>query len=181
MEQNIDQQKKALRKKIKTAFAQMEETERLMKSTIILEKLSKTKAFQKAQNIMLFWSMKDEIFTHDFVVEWSSKKNIFLPAINGNEIEIRRFDGIQKLKGGDKYGIPEPIAGLKAKADDIELIVVPGVAFDKNNNRLGRGKAFYDKLLKNTSAHKTGICFDFQYFEQIPIGAYDIKMNEVVL
>ncbi len=178
---DIFEQKKALRKQIKVLFKTFPADEHKRKSREVLRQLRQCPEFQNSRNIMLFWSMKDEVFTHDFVVEWSSEKQIFLPAIIGDEIEIRRFDGLKQMESGHKYGIPEPIAGLKANAEDIDLIVVPGQAFDKHNNRMGRGKAFYDKLLKNSKATKTGICFDFQFFDQIPVDERDIPMDMVIV
>lgn len=60
------------------------------------------------------------------------------------------------------------------------MIIVPGVAFDNNNNRLGRGKAYYDKLLKESKSYKVGVCFDFQLIEEVPVDEYDIKMDLII-
>lgn len=59
-------------------------------------------------------------------------------------------------------------------------MVVPGIAFDKENNRLGRGRGYYDKLLKAANAIKVGVCFEFQFFDRIPTEEFDVKMNYVI-
>jgi len=81
---------------------------------------------------------------------------------------------------GESFGIPEPDGELYPFPELIDVIIVPGVAFDKQNNRLGRGKAFYDKLLKTVKSKKVGVCFDFQMIDQVPTGEFDIKMDCVV-
>ncbi|HQG08910.1 MAG TPA: 5-formyltetrahydrofolate cyclo-ligase, partial [Dysgonamonadaceae bacterium] len=64
--------------------------------------------------------------------------------------------------------------------DSIDLIIVPGVAFDRKLNRLGRGKGYYDRLLSQLKSPKIGICFDFQLLESIPVEDWDIKMDMIV-
>ncbi len=66
------------------------------------------------------------------------------------------------------------------EVDKIDLIIVPGIAFDKSLNRLGRGKAYYDKLLKDSKAIKIGVCFDFQLLESVPVDKYDVKMDLII-
>ena len=77
------------------------------------------------------------------------------------------------------YNIIEPI-GESISPSKLDLIIVPGVAFDKNKNRLGRGKGFYDKLLSEVTCCKIGICYDFQLLEYLPCEDHDIKMNLIV-
>ena len=84
------------------------------------------------------------------------------------------------MEKGVAFGIDEPIGNVYDNPEKIDLIVVPGVAFDKKNNRLGRGKAYYDKLLKTANTFKVGICFDFQLIDSVPVDKYDIKMDLVI-
>ena len=79
------------------------------------------------------------------------------------------------------YGIEEPTGELFTDYADIDFIVVPGVAFDRNGNRLGRGKGYYDRLLPRIpSAYKAGICFPFQLVEEVPAEPFDIRMDEII-
>ncbi|HSH51122.1 MAG TPA: 5-formyltetrahydrofolate cyclo-ligase [Bacteroidales bacterium] len=176
----IDQQKKETRKYIKQLKKKYTLDEKKAKSKIIFDQIDRLDEFQKADTIMAYWSMNDEVYTHDFVLKWYQTKTIILPSVKGDELELRIFKGLDDLAEGSAFGIKEPRALYKGPLDKIDLIIVPGVAFDKQNNRLGRGKAYYDKLLSKTLAFKIGICFDFQMLESVPADQYDIKMDMVI-
>ena len=76
------------------------------------------------------------------------------------------------------YKILEPVGKSFKNYDTIDIAIVPGVAFDKQGNRLGHGKAYYDRELKlMPKAYKIGICFAFQILGNIPIDVHDIPMN----
>jgi 5-formyltetrahydrofolate cyclo-ligase len=81
---------------------------------------------------------------------------------------------------GENFGIPEPSGELFKDYNEIDLILVPGVAFDIENNRMGRGKAYYDKLLSSLKAFKLGVCFDFQLLQSVPTDEHDIKMDRIL-
>lgn len=173
--------KKAIRKEIKALKSLLSPEEAGLASERVWNKLENHPFFRDARKILLYWSMSDELSTHDFVRKWSRDKIILLPCVNGDELQLRRYEGEYTLCAGERYGIPEPTGELYENYDDIDLIVVPGVAFDRNGNRLGRGKGYYDKLLKNVNrAKKVGVCFGFQLLPQIPVEAWDIPMDLVL-
>lgn len=79
------------------------------------------------------------------------------------------------------YGIREPNASCpEVPPEQFDLVLVPGVAFDPSGNRLGRGRGFYDRLLKPFSGLKCGVCHDFQVVEKIPAEPRDVRMNFIV-
>ncbi len=123
--------------------------------------------------------MNDEVQTHEFVHRWSSEKNILLPAVVGDELELRRFTGTDDLAVGS-YGIAEPTDELVTNYDCIDLVVVPGLAFDRLGQRLGRGKGYYDRLLPQIKAPKLGICFPFQLVDEVPSEPFDVRMDGVI-
>lgn len=176
----IDTEKKALRKKIKVLKSEIRFEEKKLRSKNIFLKLERNNAFINAKTVMLYWSMKDEVFTHDFVIKWADEKEIILPSVDGDNLILKKFTGKEDLIAGDRYEIPEPEGKFFENGNEIDLIVVPGVAFDKQNNRMGRGKAYYDKLLKTSKAKKIGVCFDFQLLENIPHDKYDVKMDLII-
>ncbi|RLD56548.1 MAG: 5-formyltetrahydrofolate cyclo-ligase [Bacteroidetes bacterium] len=176
----IDTEKKALRKKIKALKAEVSFEEKKLRSKNIFLKLEQNDFFINTKTVMLYWSMKDEVFTHDFVIKWASCKEIILPSVDGDNLILKKFTGKEDLIAGDKYEILEPGGKVFENENEIDLIVVPGVAFDKQNNRMGRGKAYYDKLLKTLKAKKIGVCFDFQLLDNIPHDKYDVKMDLVI-
>ena len=126
-------------------------------SAEILAALEAHPAFRTASTILLYHSLPDEVDTHSFIRKWSAKKQILLPVVE------------------------EPTGALFTDYDAIDFIVVPGVAFDRNGNRLGRGKGYYDRLLPRIpSAYKAGICFPFQIVEEVPAEMFDIRMDKVI-
>lgn len=129
---------------------------------------------------MLYWSMKDEVLTHDLIEKIFSTKTVILPSIQDDILLLKEYKGKNEMVINSQFGIPEPNGNQLDESIKIDLIVIPGIAFDKNLNRLGRGKGFYDKLLKTTSSKKIGICFDFQIINHVPTYTYDIKMDIII-
>lgn len=177
----LDKEKSEIRKKVRELKKQFPLSVKIERSKFIFDKLEQLDVFQKAKTVMLYWSMNDEVFTHDFVQKHYLQKEIILPSVNGDELELKKFEGVEKMMAGESFGIGEPVGEIYSNPENIDLIIVPGVAFDKNNNRLGRGKAYYDKLLKTSGAVKVGVCFDFQLFDNVPVDEHDIKMDFVIL
>ena len=177
---NINTQKQALRKVMQREKAKLNIIEKAKKSATVIFNLEKNDAFKNSKTIIAYWSMNDEVNTKEFIEKWSSIKDIYLPIIKGGNLEFRLFTTTENLKRESKYGIFEPTGKLLIDYSEIELAIIPGVAFDKNNNRLGRGKAFYDKTLNNIDAIKIGLCFNFQIVEIVPTEKTDIKMDIVI-
>ena len=162
---------------------QLTPEEKLRRSGLIMEQVQQLPAFRKAKVVLLYWSMADEVQTHDFVNRWYDKKVLLLPCVEGDDLLLRQYTGPECLVAGEQFGIGEPAATLPVFTDleRVEMIVVPGVAFDRTGNRMGRGRGFYDRLLKSTpNAVKVGVAYDFQMIESVPVEPHDVKMNLVV-
>lgn len=170
--------KRELRKYIRELKRTYTKEEKHDLSVPLWKKLEENEHFKKARVVLGYWSMDDEVDTHDFIVKWAKEKIILLPCVRGDELELRRFDSVGTLRAGEAFGIPEPVGELYDGQIDVAL--VPGVAFDARGNRLGRGKGYYDRILKDCSAYKIGICFNFQFVEQVPVDENDIRMEEVI-
>lgn len=149
-------------------------------SAEILAALEAHPAFRAASTVLLYHSLKDEVDTHEFIRKWSRKKRILLPVVVGDDLELRIYTGPKDMAIG-AYGIDEPTGELFTDYAAIDFIAVPGVAFDRSGNRLGRGKGYYDRLLPRIpSAYKAGICFPYQLVEEVPAEPFDIRMDEVI-
>lgn len=149
-------------------------------SAEILAALEAHPAFGAANTVLLYYSLPDEVDTHEFVQKWSREKRILLPVVVGDDLELRIYTGPEDLSTGS-YGIEEPTGELFTNYAAIDFIAVPGVAFDGNGNRLGRGKGYYDRLLPHIpAAYKAGICFPFQLVEEVPAEPFDIRMDEII-
>lgn len=176
----IDDQKKLLRKKIREIKQQHPQQQNSKNSKLILEKVEQSIWFQQANIVMAYWAMDDEVQTADWILKWHKHKRIILPCVNGNVLDLREFTGLNSMKEGVKFNIKEPIGPLFLTPERIDVVIVPGIAFDVHNNRMGRGKAYYDGLLAHSQMKKIGIGFDFQLLANVPADIHDIKMNWVV-
>ena len=147
--------KKELRKSVKKLVAQMSAEEKLNESMCVFHDIENSDIFINSKNIMLFASLPDEIPTHHVIERWAQHKNIFLPRVNGDDLEIIKYRPGMLHKGS--YDIMEPEGNDTVEPQVLDLIIVPGVAFDRHGNRLGRGKGFYDRLVKRGFIALTGM------------------------
>jgi 5-formyltetrahydrofolate cyclo-ligase len=181
MESNLIDLKQNLRKRISELKKSIPFEQKMLKSDQIFNGIEKQSWFIKSDCLMAYWAMKDEVQTRNFILKWHGKKKILLPVVKNDVLDLRLFEGEEKMKIGKSFGILEPQGPPFVNYNAIDLIIVPGVAFDPENNRLGRGKAYYDKLLPMTSnAFKAGVCFDFQFVQKVPADSTDVKMDIVV-
>lgn len=142
--------------------------------------LEESRLFQKASCIALYHALADEVQTAALIERWHRGKTILLPVVDGDDIRMLPYKGEESVKPG-AFGILEPVANSDSEAlPPIDLLVVPGVAFDRRGNRLGRGKGYYDRLLANTHIPKVGLCFDFQLHNEIPTEPFDVPMQGIV-
>ena len=175
---NVISEKELIRERIKKKKQQLTDNEKEIEAANVFEKIEALPEFINAHNIMIYWSMPDELPTHNFIIRWSKKKTMLLPVVKGEDMLIKPFSTKEELKQGS-LGIWEPDT-QKEYLNSIDLVIVPGVAFDRDKSRLGRGKGYYDRYFINKRIVKIGVCFDFQLLESIPIDSFDIKMDKVV-
>ncbi|MCD8317611.1 MAG: 5-formyltetrahydrofolate cyclo-ligase [Paraprevotella sp.] len=155
---------------------------RLDLSAPILRRLAVHPRFVNAQTVMLYHALPDEVDTRDFVRYWSFRNSILLPTVKGNEIELHRYTPEDSLSEG-AFGVQESSGTVFTDYASIDLAVIPGVAFDAEGHRLGRGQGFYDRLLthlKDYPIYKLGVCFDCQNVNLVPTEAHDVPMDEVL-
>ena len=170
--------KKALRTEIKVLKKQHTKEQLLEQSEKILAQLEQHPDFVKAERVMLYNALPDEVQTQAFLEKWHLKKQIILPTVVGDDIIPVAYEKDTDFAVGD-FNILEP--QNEPYKGDFDLIVVPGVAFDRKGNRLGRGRGYYDRFLcQHLSVKRIGICFDFQLVDEIPTEPFDIRMDEVI-
>ena len=170
--------KAALRKQMKKLKSELSEQEKLNAEINALNLLGECAVFQQAKNVLVYNALPDEIRTRRLLETWGENKNLFLPRVNGDDLDILAYSKDAVQKGA--FDIYEPMGEDLHDVKEMDLIVVPGVAFDLKGNRLGRGKGYYDKLLCNATCPKLGYIYDLQLLEQIPVEAHDIPMNFIV-
>ena len=170
--------KKQLRKQIREEKKNQQPDVLRTNSADLLKQIENHPNFIASKTILLFYSLGDEVYTHDFVEKWHSAKKILLPVVQGDILVLRHYTGKKCLQAG-AFNIEEPTGENFTDYDEIQLAIVPGLSFDKQGNRLGRGKGYYDKLLPLLHSYNIGICHQFQAREEIPAEPFDRKMDEV--
>lgn len=171
-------EKNELRFKMKNLRVVLSEMDRKSAAEEVFERLEKTAAFLLADRIMMYHSLPDELYTHDFLKKWAGKKRFYLPRVNGVNLEVLPYEE-SRLELGS-FHIEEPTGNNVTDPSEIELVVVPAVAYDRKGKRLGRGKGFYDRFLKDTHATKVGVGYEFQLLEEIPAEPHDVAMDIIV-
>lgn len=144
----------------------------------VFARLEETAAFLVSDHILMYHSLADELPTRRFLKKWSDRKRFYLPRVNGVNLEILPYEETRLELGS--FHIEEPVGDNTVQPDDIELMVIPAVAFDRRGNRLGRGKGFYDRLLHSARATKIGVGYEFQLFDELPTEPHDIPMDVVI-
>ena len=174
-------EKKKVRELIRKRKKDTPKDELKRQSKLIQEELMALPEFQNAVHILLYNALPDEVDTKDILIRWYEKKKLYLPVIKGDDLDIVPYDGEERMVAEKAYGIPEPIGKKLHDESLIDLIVIPGMAFDSRNNRLGRGKGYYDRILKRLpDVPKIGLAFNFQVLKQIPSEPHDVKMDLVL-
>jgi 5-formyltetrahydrofolate cyclo-ligase len=171
-------EKKELRAQIKALKKQHSKEQLLEQSEQILDKLEGHPDFIKAKRVMLYSALPDEVQTQAFLEKWHLKKTIILPTVVGDDIIPVEYGKDTAFAVGD-FNIMEP--QNEPYTGGFDLIVVPGVAFDRKGHRIGRGRGYYDRFLsQHLDVKRIGICFDFQLVDEVPTEPFDILMDEVI-
>lgn len=148
-------------------------------SETILSQIEVLPEFINSHTVLLYYALGDEVQTENFLNKWYSSKRILIPLVEGEELILKVFSP-DKIVPGYK-SIPEPSFDAETvPPEEVELAIVPGVAFDASGNRLGRGKGFYDRLLPKLKCTTIGIGFDFQMVLEIPVEPFDQKLDKIL-
>jgi 5-formyltetrahydrofolate cyclo-ligase len=182
--QNL-KEKQAFRLAIQEIRDLIPSEERKAKTQIIAEKFYTLREYCEAANILIYYPFRSEIDTTLIMAKAiTDGKRVILPRVSGKVLELFYIRDINKdLKPGT-FGIPEPDSGscAPAKYTDPDIVVVPGVGFDRHKNRLGYGGGFYDRLLPKLSKNiqKIALCFQVQIVDLLPAFAHDIRVDKVI-
>lgn len=172
--------KNEIRRDIRRVIAAMAAEEKALQSEYICRRILQDDNVRRARVVALFASLPDEPDTSLLIEELAGRCNIVLPRINGAYMDFYPYSR-EGLHSG-AYGIMEPDGETAVAPSEIDVIIVPGVAFSSDGRRLGRGKGFYDKFLSDdkTGAYKIGVCFMQQLRDYIPCEPHDARMDAVI-
>lgn len=174
--------KQELREQIKAKIKRMKEAERDTASLYVCLQIIGTQEWQNAETVLLYEALPDEVDLGLLIqdAEGSGKK-ILLPVVDGDNLLIKTYDPNHMARQG-KYQIMEPTAKCETVSDlsIIDLAIIPGRAFTRNGQRMGRGKGYYDRLLASLSCPKWGAAFACQMVKEIPTDPWDIQLDKVI-
>ena len=182
----VQEQKSLLREELREKRAELASAEKARRSLKILNRLFRHPRFQGAKSIFTYLALPSEVETWPLVEEGLRHgKRIYVPHVDSNEKRIWAIEvsGLTDLKPGT-FGILEPEFDTKrvAQPEDLELAIIPGLGFDPEGGRLGRGEGYFDRFLKEAKeAYKIGLAFECQIVEKIPCGTNDVIMNEILV
>ncbi len=178
--------KEEIRKSLLTVLENLSPSEIEDKSRIIVEKILAYIQHRICENIFSYvpngkWEVNVFPFLNKLVNEG---KRVWLPRIEGENLVWHQVDRekIGKLRK-NKWGIPEPLPEWEPQRLDApcgSICIVPGIAFDRCGNRIGRGKGYFDRFLRKSKCYAIGVCFTFQLVQMCPHEIWDIKMDRVI-
>lgn len=185
--QSAAERKAAIRKQAHSARRKLANKDEL--SRLIVSRFVDLPEYAQADTVMYYVDVRDEVRTrHALPAAIASGKRIIVPWCNDQgELELFHLESMDELEEG-MYGILEPRDELRRRQDkhvsppDLQLIMVPGVGFDRRGGRTGHGKGYYDKLLEHAhpDAPLVALAFECQLFEEIPMQPHDIFMDKVI-
>ena len=154
--------------------------DRKQKEEEIFNKLINSFEYNSSRVIALYYSLKSETDTIK-LIEYSlkNKKIVLLPRVNGEDMDFYEINSLDHLVKS-RFGVMEPLETVSFDKKEIDLIVVPGVCFDKMLNRIGFGKGYYDKYLSDYHKESIGICFEEQITSEIKSEKTDIKLKKII-
>lgn len=175
--------KRAIRSEVRSRRDEMPPEERGRASDLIRERsLREIERLDHAGTVMVYWSFGSEVTTEGLIEALiRSGRKVAMPRVTDGELEPRAYrpgDAVSETT----FGAKEPVGGEVLHPDDIDVIVVPGLAFDRRGYRVGYGGGFYDRLLSRTrpDAVRMGFCFAIQVVERVPSGSFDLPVDMIV-
>ncbi|MDD5162754.1 MAG: 5-formyltetrahydrofolate cyclo-ligase [Candidatus ainarchaeum sp.] len=162
----------------------LSQKEIIEKSFAIKERLFSLQEFKKSEKILFYVGIKSEARTSEMIGEaLGLGKTVAVPLCDFEKKEMRavQINSLDCLEE-KKFGLLEPKTGKKIPVQEIDLIIVPGTAFDLKCERLGYGGGFFDRFLKKTkkSAKKIGLAFECNIEKKIPSTSRDVKMDKII-
>ncbi len=177
--------KARLRRTLKERLKRLSKGERVRKSRRIQQALFRREFFRNAETILFYASLPSEVDTWPMMEQaLKMRKRILIPSMQSGRIVPSEVRNPKKDLRRGSYGIFEPKgrSSRPVKPDEIDLVLVPGIGFDKRGFRLGRGGGHYDRFLKRLKGRVpvVGLAFKVQRVQRIPAASHDIPVDDVI-
>jgi len=176
--------KSLLRNKLKKKILSLSPAQRRTKSLQVCQGLWRSDFVQESKRILIYLAHFSELDTRSLIRQLlRSKKEVYLPRVDGDSIFLYRVKNLQKDMEQGVYGMREPkkIKTRQARIGEMDLAVIPGLGFTREGARLGRGGGHFDRLLEKAGrVVKIGVGYREQIVKKIPLMRHDVRMNFVV-
>lgn len=184
MDSPVKIQKSLLRKKFENIVHGLGARKRKKKSGQILRRLLRRRDFKKSKSVLIYVSLRNEVETRPVIQKaLAAGKKVFIPRIQAKKINIYRILSLKKDLRKGAYGIwePKPSGARRGRPSRLDLVLVPGLGFDREGRRLGRGLGYFDRFLaKVPHAKKIGLAFREQIVSKIPVEKHDVPVDGVL-
>lgn len=167
--------KQEMRKIVKGYRQSLSNEEAAIKSITILNKLFETEQYKQAECVYCYIDFRNEVKTMPLIRKAIlDGKRVAAPRISDKTMDFYYITGHADLEEGS-FGIMEPVPSCALAEETDAVLVMPGVAFDRENHRIGYGGGYYDRYLERENTHfKIALAYDFQIFEHVPYEEHDI-------
>jgi 5-formyltetrahydrofolate cyclo-ligase len=178
---DLQAKKTALRSNIRAELKKLSEAKRLKDSAHLRARLLRQDVWNNARSVSFFAPMSEEADIWPLMTEaLKSGKTVALPRFSreAQSYVVCLVEDMEEDVKAGSFGIREPTGACREiPMNRLDLILVPGLAFDLNGRRLGKGKGYYDRLLAGVSGIKCGVAFDEQVVSEVPAGPHDVRVN----
>lgn len=148
-------------------------------SARVIERLEALECFRSAKTVLIYYPIHNELDLLPLVRKYKHEKTILFPVTHRKTMDACPYRGNALMQRG-KFNIPEP--QTEPYTGNIDLILIPGVAFDRKCNRLGRGGGYYDRFLAHRKHSRLiGVGYDFQLVDQVPAERHDMRLQGVIV
>lgn len=171
--------KQAIRKQMKQARLDLFDEEYIEKSNLIINALKEHEFFKTAKTIGIYVSFNKEVETISFIKEILKNKKVCIPKIENKNMEFYKIDTLQDTKRSS-FGILEPITKTIMNKQEIDVLIVPMLAYTKDNYRVGYGGGYYDYYLQGYLGKTIGIAFSFQEIDTFTIEKHDLPLDCII-
>lgn len=189
----MEEKKRELRQEFLNRRNSLSRDEIDSKSEKIENELFALPEFQRAKTVVFYVSFRSEVETEKMIRNaLNLRKRVVVPVVDGEKIEVAEIKNFEKELTKGSFGIKEPKKEFRRRVHqkEIDLVVVPGVVFDKTGGRLGYGRGYYDRFLKSKSIKLRmgrspqcaliGLAFDLQIARKIPLVEKDVRVDKIV-
>jgi len=176
--------KKELRQRLRAVMASIKPEELCARSAKACQLFAEQPEYQRAQVVQVYFSIASEADTMPLVLRaWQEGKRVVAPKVSWEQRRMLPIEISSVVDLSEAYmGIREPTQGVPLPVSEIDLVVLPGLGFDKFGNRLGRGKGFYDRFLahRDYRAVSCALAMEEQFVDAVPVGPHDMPIDMLV-